>query len=94
LRLWTTLVVIVAVALFVATSVLMAQTRRQVRVIGDDAAPQAATASDLYFALSDLDAQAARLVPAGDDDSLAATQIDALATYRDRSTRINADLQR
>ncbi|MFI6071341.1 hypothetical protein ACIA5C_07090 [Actinoplanes sp. NPDC051343] len=56
LRLWTTLVVIVAVALFVATSVLMAQTRRQVRVIGDDAAPQAATASDLYFALSDLDA--------------------------------------
>jgi hypothetical protein len=94
LRLWTALVVIVAVALFVATSVLMAQTGSQVRVIGDDAAPQAATASDLYFALSDLDAQAARLVLAGDDDSLAATQIDALATYRDRSTQINADLQR
>jgi hypothetical protein len=94
LRLWTTLVVIVAVALFVATSVLMAQTQRQVRIIGDDAAPQAATASDLYFALSDLDAQVARLVLSGDDDSLAATQIDALATYRDRGTQIDADLQR
>jgi hypothetical protein len=94
LRLWTTLVVIVSVALFVATSVLMAQTQRQVRIIGDDAAPQAATASDLYFALSDLDAQVARLVLSGNDDSLAATQIDALATYRDRSTQIDADLQK
>jgi hypothetical protein len=93
LRLWTALVVIVAVALFVATSVLMAQTQRQVRIIGDDAAPRAATASDLYFGLSDLDAQVARLVLSGDDDSLAATQIDALATYRDRSTQIDADLQ-
>jgi hypothetical protein len=77
LRLWTTIVVIVAATLFVTTSALMAQTQRQVRIIGDDAAPQAATASDLYFALSDLDAQVARLVLAGDDDSLAATQIDA-----------------
>jgi hypothetical protein len=94
LRLWTTLVVIVAVALFVAISVLMAQTRRQVGIIGDDAAPQATTASDLYFAVSDLDAQVARLVLSGDDDSPAATQIDALATYRDRSTQIDADLQR
>lgn len=93
LRLWTALVVIVAVALFAATSVLMAQTQRQVRIIGDDAAPRAATASDLYFGLSDLDAQVARLVLSGDDDSLAATQIDALATYRDRSTQIDADLQ-
>jgi hypothetical protein len=92
--LWTALVVSVAVALFAATSALMAQTQRQVRIIGDDAAPQAATASDLYFALSDLDAQVARLVLAGDDDSLAATQIDALATYRDRGTQIDADLQR
>lgn len=94
MRLWTTLVVIVSVALFVATSVLMAQTQRQVRIIGDDAAPQAATASDLYFGLSDLDAQVARLVLSGDDDSLAATQIDALATYRDRGTRIDSDIQR
>jgi hypothetical protein len=94
LRLWTALTAIVAAALFVTTSALMAQTQRQVRIIGDDAAPQAATASDLYFALSDLDAQVARLVLAGDDESLAATQIDALATYRDRGSQIDADLQR
>jgi hypothetical protein len=86
--------VITSVALFVATSALMAQTQRQVRIIGDVAAPQAATAADLYFALSDLDAQVARLVLAGDDDTLAATQIDALATYRERSGQVDADLQR
>jgi hypothetical protein len=78
-------VVIAAAVLFVATSALMAQTRRQVRIIGDVAAPQAATAADLYFALSDLDAQVVRLVLAGDDATLAATQIDALATYRERN---------
>jgi hypothetical protein len=94
LRLWTTLVVIAAAVLFVATSALMAQTQRQVRIIGDDAAPQASTAADLYFSLSDLDAQVARLVLAGDDATLAATQIDALATYRERSSQIDADLQR
>lgn len=94
MRLWTALVVIVAVVLFAATSVLMARTQQQVRVIGDDAAPQAATAADLYFALSDLDAQVARLVLSGDDDALAATQIDALAGYRDRGAQIDADLQR
>lgn len=94
LRLWTTLVLIIAAALLVATSALMAQTQRQVKIIGDVAAPQAATAADLYFALSDLDAQVARLVLAGDDATLAATQIDALGTYRERSTQVDADLQR
>jgi hypothetical protein len=94
LRLWTTLALITAAALFGATSAVMFQTQRQVKIIGDVAAPQAATAADLYFALSDLDAQVARLVLAGNDDSLAATQIDALGTYRERSAQVDADLQR
>jgi hypothetical protein len=94
LRLWTALVLITTAALLVATSAVMVQVRRQVTIIGDVAAPQAATAADLYFTLSDLDAQVARLVLAGDDAGLAATQIDALGTYRTRSAQVDADLQR
>jgi hypothetical protein len=85
-------VVIAAAALLTATSLLMARAQDQARIIGDEAAPQAATASDLYFALSDLDAQAARMVLIDDADALAGSQIDALGTYRERSRQVDADL--
>lgn len=94
LRLWVAITVVVAVALLVSLSLLMARVQEQVRIIGDQAAPQAATAADLYFALSDLDAQVARMVLTGDDDALAGTQIDALGTYQERSRQVDADLQR
>lgn len=83
-----------AVAVLAATSLLMASAQNQARVIGDQAAPQAATAADLYFALSDLDAQVARMVLIDEADSLASSQIDALAAYRERSDQVDADLQR
>jgi hypothetical protein len=94
LRLWTAAVVGAAAAVLLSTSLLMAQAQNQARVIGDQAAPQAATASDLYFALSDLDAQVARMVLIGNADSLAGSQIDALAAYRTRSDQVDADLQK
>jgi hypothetical protein len=94
LRLWGFWVICTAVALLAATSLLMLQVQRQVRIIGTEAAPQAATASDLYFALSDMDAQVARMILVGDADALAGSQIDALGTYRERSTQVDADLQR
>ena len=94
LRLRVLWVSIAAVAMLAATSLLMARAQDQVRVIGGEAAPQAATASDLYFALSDLDAQVARLVLIDNADALAGTQIDALGTYRERSLQVDADLQR
>jgi hypothetical protein len=94
LRLWTATVIVAAAAVLIATSLLMARAQEQARVIGNQAAPQAATASDLYFALSDLDAQVARMVLIDDADALAAGQIDALATYRERSDQVDADLQR
>ncbi|WP_312033964.1 hypothetical protein [Actinoplanes sp. TBRC 11911] len=84
----------VAAALLVSTSLLMARVQSQVRTIGDVAAPQAATAADLYFALSDMDASAARMVLTGDNDALAGTQADALGTYQQRSDQVDADLQK
>jgi len=87
-------VVVTAVALLAATSLLMSSAQAQVRVIGIQAAPQAATASDLYFALSDLDAQVARLVLIDDADALSGTQIDALSAYRERGLQIDTDLAR
>ncbi|MEU8228300.1 hypothetical protein AB0C12_01725 [Actinoplanes sp. NPDC048967] len=94
LRLWTALVIGVAVALLVASGLLLSQLRGQVRIIGGAAAPQAATAADLYFALSDLDAQVARMVLVGDAAELSGSQLDALGTYQQRSRQIDEDLQR
>ncbi|GID93078.1 hypothetical protein ACFQFC_05590 [Amorphoplanes digitatis] len=86
--------IVTAVALLATTSAMMARIQGQVRVIGGEAAPQAATAADLYFALSDMDAQVARMVLAGDAAELSGSQIDALGTYRGRSRQVDADLQR
>ncbi|GIF19980.1 hypothetical protein BJ973_002115 [Actinoplanes tereljensis] len=94
LRLWATLTVLTAVALLVSLSLLMARVQQQVRIIGDEAAPQAATAADLYFALSDMDAQVARMVLTADRDELAGSQIDALGTYQERSRQVDADVQK
>ncbi|WP_436529709.1 hypothetical protein [Actinoplanes sp. HUAS TT8] len=94
LRLWSALVVLAATALLVATSLVMARVQDQVRIIGREAAPQAATAADLYFALSDMDAQVTRLLLTGDSDALAGTRVDAQGQYQARSRQVDADLQR
>jgi hypothetical protein len=94
LRLWVLSIVVTAAAVLVTVSLLMPSVQDQVRVIGGEAAPQAATASDLYFALSDLDAQVARLVLIDDADALSGSQIDALSAYRERGPQIDADLER
>jgi hypothetical protein len=94
LRLWVAVTVLTAVALLAGLSLLMARVQGQVRIIGDQAAPQAATAADLYFALSDMDAQVARLVLTAGDDALAGSQIDALGTYQARSRQVDTDLQK
>jgi hypothetical protein len=94
LRLWVALGVLTAAALLASTSLLTARVQGQVRIIGDEAAPQAATAADLYFALSDMDAQVARMVLTAGPDPLAGSQIDALGTYQQRSRQVDADLQR
>lgn len=94
LRLLATVTTVTAAALLLALSLLMARVQHQVWIIGDEAAPQAATAAELYFALSDMDAQVARLVLTDGNDALAGSQIDALGTYQERSRQVDADLQR
>ncbi|MFC6564880.1 hypothetical protein [Actinoplanes utahensis] len=92
LRLWSALTVSAAALLLAALSLIMSSVQGQVRVIGREAAPQAATASDLYFALSDLDAQVTRILLAGDSDELAGSRVDALGAYRDRGHQVDRDL--
>jgi hypothetical protein len=94
LQLWTASAVAAAVLLLAATSFFMSRLHDEVQVIGAEAAPQAATASDLYFALSDLDAQVARLVMIDNADGLSASQLDALRTYQERSVQIDGDIER
>jgi len=94
LRLWAFVVVCTAAALLAVTSLMMSRVQGQVRIIGGEAAPQAASASDLYFALSDMDAQVARMVLIDDAEALSGSRIDALGTYQERSGQANADLQR
>jgi len=94
LRLWVAVTVLTAAALLASLSLLMARVQAQIRIVGDEAAPQAATAADLYFALSDMDAQVARLVLTAGNATLAGSQIDALGTYQARSRQVDADLQK
>lgn len=93
LRLWVAVVLTTTVALLAVLHLVMSRAEDQVRFIATEAAPQTATAADLYFALSDLDAQVARLVLAGDQDALAGTRVDALATYQERGRQIDAGLR-
>ncbi|MGK4584023.1 hypothetical protein [Kitasatospora sp. HPMI-4] len=62
--------------------------------IGHDKAPQAVRAADLYFALADMDAQAANLLLAGDDPDLAKLRTETQQTYEQRRTQADSDLQR
>ncbi|MBV6699115.1 hypothetical protein [Kitasatospora aureofaciens] len=61
--------------------------------IGHRAAPQATRAADLYFALSDMDAQAANLLLAGADPDLTAMRKTSLDTYEQRRAQADDDLQ-
>jgi hypothetical protein len=89
---WASVMILGAVALLVVAEVGMSRVRAQVNVIVQQAAPQAATASDLYFALSDLDAQLARLAMIGTSSDFASDRLDALLTYQRRSAEISVDL--
>src|SRR5215813_10243134 len=92
LRLWAAALVIGCAALLTMTIVGFARLTSQVDTIGAEAAPQAATASDIYFALSDLDAQAATLIMLGDAQSLSLNRLSALATFEQRTAEVDADL--
>ncbi|GAA2242353.1 hypothetical protein GCM10010430_24910 [Kitasatospora cystarginea] len=62
--------------------------------IGHDKAPQAVRAADLYFALADMDAQAANLLLAGADPDYAKLRAETQQTYEQRRVQADSDLQR
>ncbi|MEU4426247.1 hypothetical protein AB0F81_36970 [Actinoplanes sp. NPDC024001] len=93
LRLWTGLVIGAAGTLLLSLALVMSQVQEQVRIIGTEATPRAVAAADLYFALSDLDAQVTRMLLAGDADETASSRIDALARYKERGRQADADLR-
>ncbi|SOB88624.1 hypothetical protein [Streptomyces sp. 1331.2] len=63
-------------------------------VIGHQAAPQVVRSADLYFALNDMDAQAANLLLFGADPDYTALRKETLDSYEQRRAQADTDLQR
>ncbi|MER5639104.1 hypothetical protein ABT095_19320 [Kitasatospora sp. NPDC002227] len=85
------------VALLVAgvvTGAVLAGARGGADVIGHRAAPQVVRSADLYFALNDMDAQAANLLLLGADPDYQALRKQTLDTYEQRRAQADGDLQR
>jgi hypothetical protein len=93
-RLRRTALLLLASAALTATAATVGTVRMDaaVHATASDAAPRAALASDLYFALSDLDNQVATLIMLGGDETLATNRLDALRTYQRRTTEVDVDL--
>jgi hypothetical protein len=85
--------VVLAGAALTTGTVAVADTQHGVNRVGRQTAPLAQAASDLYFALSDLDSQTARQILTIGDDDLATEQGDAQATANSRVAEVGADLR-
>lgn len=85
-------------ALLAVTAASFIQARSQADTVSSRART-AAQAGDLYFALADLDSEAARLVLLGDGDfqttsgAYDGNQLSALIEYNDRTAQVSSDLQ-
>ncbi|MFI6444597.1 hypothetical protein [Kitasatospora sp. NPDC050543] len=77
-----------------ATATVLTGARADLDTIGHNAAPQAARAADLYFALNDMDAQAANLLLLGADPDYATLRKQTQDAYEQRRAQAGTDLQR
>lgn len=84
---------VLAAAALTTGTIAIADTQHGVNRVGRETAPLAQAASDLYFALSDLDSQTARQILTIGDSDLDTVQGDAQATVNSRVTEIDADLR-
>ncbi|WP_224279184.1 hypothetical protein [Streptomyces sp. LS1784] len=75
------------------TAVVLGGARDGTDVIGHRAAPQVVRSADLYFALNDMDAQAADLLLFGADPDYTTLRTQTLDTYEQRRTQADTDLQ-
>ncbi|WP_035848078.1 hypothetical protein [Kitasatospora azatica] len=87
----TALTTVLVFAAVVGT--VLSGTRDSTDAIGLRAAPQAVRAADLYFALSDLDAQAANLLLVGADQDHFAQRKAVSDLYNQRRAQADADLE-
>lgn len=85
-----TIAAITAIALLFATiAVIYTHARDGLQVIGHDAGPQVVATADLYFALSDMDAQVANVLLIGEESSLGLGQAESLDLYEQRRSEAN-----
>jgi hypothetical protein len=85
---------LVLAALFVVTNAAVRDARTGLQVIGHGSGPQAAATADLYFALSDMDAQVADVLLIGREQTLGIGRQQALTRYgQDRARADSAALQ-
>jgi len=86
-------VTVAAVAVAVVLATAASSLHDGLTVLGHRTAPQVAATEDLYLALSDMDAQLANVLLAGDDSSLATIRDAATRTFETDRTRASTDLQ-
>ena len=93
MQLWTASIVVLAAAALATGTLAVADTQQGVTRVGQETAPLAQSASDLYFALSDLDSQTARQILTIGDSDLGTEQGDAQAIANSRVAEIDTDLR-
>ncbi|MFJ5228364.1 hypothetical protein ACIQBJ_00555 [Kitasatospora sp. NPDC088391] len=90
-----TALALTAVLVFAAvTATVLAGARSGTDGIGHGSGPRAVQAADLYFALNDMDAQAANVLLLGADPDYGALRRQTLDTYEQRRAQVDSDLQR
>ncbi|TQF02866.1 hypothetical protein E6W39_12100 [Kitasatospora acidiphila] len=90
----TGLCLVALLATATAIAGVLSDARDGIDDIGHRDAPQAVRTADLYFALSDMDAQVANLLLLGADPGYATQRQQTLETYDQRRTQADGDLQK
>ena len=85
--------VVLVCCLAALTAVLLGQLRGEFQAMGQQDAPEAEATTGLYFALNDMDAQAANVLLVGGDTALTASRSQDLATYDSDRAAADQDLE-
>ncbi|MCO5989020.1 hypothetical protein NE235_23210 [Actinoallomurus spadix] len=92
IRALAALAALAVLVVLLVTTLTVRNARDGLRVIGHDAGPQVVATGDLYFALSDMDAQLADALLIGGDAGLAGRRAAALKLYEQRRSEANGAL--
>ncbi|MFL6054488.1 MAG: hypothetical protein ACJ72W_16450 [Actinoallomurus sp.] len=92
IRALAALCAVAVLVVLLVTTLTVRDARDGLRVIGHDAGPQVVATGDLYFALSDMDAQLADALLIGGDAGLAGRRAAALRMYEQRRSEANRAL--